>query len=333
MINMVTATLDNHEQCSEVDITGVASLEKAVISDLSFLEEDKHLGKARSSKAGAIILKKLDPSINAIQLIHPKPKWAFSKIANYMISTNKTYKGISEKASISRTAHIGRNVSIHPFVVIEDSAWIGDNTEILPHTYLGKGVKIGSNTTIKSNVSIETGTSIGNNCLIHSGTTIGADGFGFTPGSTSLEKFPQLGGVIIEDDVEVGACCTVDCGALHDTKIGKGTKLDSHVHIAHNADIGEHVMLCGGSAIAGSSKLGNHCIIGGASAVKDHVELSDGVILGGYTAAIGNIKKPGIYVGFPATEHENWKKQVANVRLIESLKLRIQSLEQKLSKR
>ena len=318
------------EDVMNTDISGVSSLDMAKTGDLSFLEESRHLEKAELSKATAVLLKEKHPSIRCIQLIHPEPKWAFSKVANKILESHRPYKGISDKAVISKSAKIGKNTTIHPLAVIEDHVSIGDDCHIYPHTYIAEGVSIGNSTIIKANVTIENKTSIGSNCMIHGGTTIGGDGFGFTPGRDGLEKFPQIGGVIIEDDVEIGACCTIDCGAMNDTIIKRGTKLDSNVHVAHNATIGENTMLCGSSSVAGSAKVGNNCIIGGASAVKDHIELSDGVILGGFTAAIGSIKKPGIYVGFPAVDHVSWKMQLASLRMVPSLRDKVLDIEKKL---
>jgi UDP-3-O-[3-hydroxymyristoyl] glucosamine N-acyltransferase len=228
---------------------------------------------------------------------------------------------------IGRDAVIGAEPSIHPYAVVEDGARIGSRVTLYPGVYVGRGSVIGDDCTLYSNVSIREGVTIGSRVIIHSGTVIGSDGFSFVTDGGIHHKIPHVGGVIIGDDVEIGANCAIDRAMLENTVIKKGTKLDNLVHIAHNVTIGEHCLMAGQVGIAGSAVLGNYVVFGGQVGVGDHVTISDGVMA---SAQAGIIKDPGprqIVGGTYAMPQREWLKLQAVLPRLPELKKLVAELE------
>ena len=205
---------------------------------------------------------------------------------------------------------------------------MGDNTAIFPNCTIGKNVTIGNNVIIYPNVTVYNGSVIGNNVIIHSGTVIGSDGFGQArqPDGT-YKKIPQVGIVVIEDDVEIGACTTIDRATIGETRICKGVKLDNQIQIAHNVTIGEHTVIAAQAGIAGSTKIGKRCMIGGKAGIAGHIEIGDDVILGAASNTTKSILKPGVYMGYRAKPMRDFLKEEANVNSIPDLKSKIKNLE------
>jgi UDP-3-O-[3-hydroxymyristoyl] glucosamine N-acyltransferase len=293
------------------------------------LSHKKFFQYLERTQAAAVIVGERLEDCNLVQLVHPEPYWAFAKTAQMFVQEDYGTPFISDQAYISEDAVLGENCVVHPRVHIMAGAKIGAGCVFFPGVYVGKDVEIGEGTVLRANVVIETHSVIGDRCLIHAGSVIGADGFGFAPGREGNAKIPQTAGVKIGNDVEMGANCTIDRGALEDTVIGDGSKFDSQVHVAHGCSVGAHSMICGQSAMGGSSKLGERCIIGGGSSVKDHVEHGDGVILGGHSASTKDIPKSGVYIGFPAQPQEEWRKVTAYIRSLPRLVERLKKLENK----
>lgn len=207
---------------------------------------------------------------------------------------------IHPTACIHPSAHLGQNVSVGPFAVIGEKVRIGDYTTIASHVVIESSAQVGNHSLIHSQVFIGAHCEVGSHCEIHPHTTIGADGFAFAPTRDGVhKKIPQIGKVVIEDHVELGAGCAIDRAALTETRIGKGTKFDNLCHVAHNVVIGEHCVMAAGFMIAGSSKIGNHCMFGGNTVITDHVTICDRVIVGGKSGVTNDITKPGAYAGYP----------------------------------
>jgi UDP-3-O-[3-hydroxymyristoyl] glucosamine N-acyltransferase len=236
---------------------------------------------------------------------------------------------IDASAAVDPAARIGARVAVGAFAVIEAGAVIGDDASIGAHAVVGAGCAIGAATRIGARVTLARAT-IGARGIVHSGVVIGADGFGFAPDRGRWEKIEQLGRVVIGDDVEIGANTCIDRGALGDTVIGDGVKIDNLVQIGHNVRIGAHTAIAGCVGIAGSATIGAHCMLGGGSGVTGHVTIADHVVIGGATQVSRSIAKPGFYSGsFPFDDNASWEKNAAVLRNLHALRERVRALEKK----
>jgi len=270
--------------------------------------------------------KALYENIKSNFIISDAPQSTFIDIINHCLP-QKTYpKLISDKSEISKSVSIDSDTSVLPFSYIADNVKIGKNCIIHPFVCIYDNVSIGDNCIIHSGSHIREDTIINNNTVIHNGSVIGADGFGYIPDSKlGIKKVPQIGKVIIGENVEIGANSCVDRGAIGDTVLGNNNKLDNHVQIGHNVKSGQFCLFCGGVAIGGSSNIGNNVTFGGCSAVADHTNIPDNVRLAGMSALIGEIKEPGDYAGFPAVPVKHWRKMIVGLRKLPSLIKNIKS--------
>ncbi len=324
--------LENHAV-----ITGFNGLEEAQPGQVSFLTSEKYLEKLAQCKASAVILNKEMPAIKIPQLIHKNPYFAFGQACAYFFqnqNVSEEFQGkISPQANFGKNITLGKNTTIYPNVTICDGANIGDGVVLFSGVFIGKNSKVGNHSEIRSNVVIEHHCEVGEKVLIHAGTVVGADGFGFAPGEQNgrynIVKIPQIGIVIIDDNVEIGAGCTIDRGAFGPTRIGKGTKIDSSVHVGHNVEVGEFSMLCGGVSVAGSVKIGRRVILAGQVGVSHGVEICDGVIIAGRGGVTKSVTAPGEYAGFPLVTIREWRREIVNIRRIEKIDARVKNLENK----
>jgi UDP-3-O-[3-hydroxymyristoyl] glucosamine N-acyltransferase len=230
---------------------------------------------------------------------------------------NPPRQGIEQPSFISDGVTVPEDAYIGAFAYIGKNVHLGKGVQIYPHCYIGDNVRIGDNTILYSGVKVYYNCIVGNDCILHSGVVIGADGFGFEPDANGVnQKIPQIGNVIIEDDVEIGANTTVDRAMMGSTRVHKNAKIDNLVMIAHNVQVGESTFMCGQSGIAGSSSVGSHCILTGQVGVAGHISICDNVILGAQTGVTGSIKKPGTYMGSPAIDASVWRR--ASVRFKQS---------------
>ncbi len=305
---------------ANISITSVASLEKAKNTDICFFNSMKYEDVLKKSLAGACFIEEkyihLAPKNTAL-LIVKDPYLAFAKVALYLFPLPKFEEYISSRTAIANSAKIGKGCHIGNFVTIGENVTIGDNVYIDSNTSIGDSVTIGSNGYIYSNVSIKYAT-IGNRFIIHDGVRIGQDGFGFAPNAGGHIKIPQIASVIVGDDVELGANTCVDRGALHDTVIGQGTKIDNMVQIAHGVRIGKYCFLSAATAIAGSTVIGDYVLIGGNSSIAPHLVIGDGVKIAGMSGIANNIEAGETVVGSPAINHKSfWKLQVMLRKMIE----------------
>jgi UDP-3-O-[3-hydroxymyristoyl] glucosamine N-acyltransferase len=240
--------------------------------------------------------------------------------------------GVHPSAVVHVQAQVDASASIGPLAVIEAGAVIGPEAVIGAHCVIGRDARVGGWTRLAPRVTIAAGCTLGERCILHSGVVIGADGFGFAPTEGRWEKIEQLGAVRIGNDVEIGANTCIDRGALGDTVVEDGVKLDNLIQIGHNVHIGAHTVMAGCSGVAGSAKLGAHCQIGGAAIILGHLELADGVIVSAGTAITRSVFKPGVYSGiFPFDENEAWEKNAATLRQLHALRDRVRALEKKSS--
>ncbi len=318
----------------DVEISGIAKIEEAKEGDLTFLYLPSYEKYLETTKASAVIIspefKKTRSDLSYIEVQNPNV--AFQKIITTFLKPKLNLSGIDSSASIHPTAKIGKNVAIGKNVVVSENCEIGDNTFIFHNTVLMDNVKIGSNTIIYPNVTIRENCIVGNNVIIHSNTCIGSDGFGYVLNEKGeYEKVPQIGNVVIEDDVEIGSNVSVDRAALGSTLIKKGVKIDNLVQVAHNVVIGEHTAIAAQSGISGSTKIGKHCMIAGQSGFVGHIEIADGTIIGAQSGVSKSIKKSGKYRGTPAEEMSTQLRLEAHIRNLPQYSERIKKLEEKIA--
>jgi UDP-3-O-[3-hydroxymyristoyl] glucosamine N-acyltransferase len=307
------------------EVQGVAPLGAATPVQVSFLANPEYARYLPSTKAGAVIVAAAAEDCAAPQLVHPNPYWAFAKTAQLFFRPERLPVGVSPGAVVERGAVVGRDAAIAA------GARLGDRVTLYPGVYVGRDAAIGDDTVLRANVVVEHEAVVGARVLIHANSVIGADGFGFAPGAGGIEKIPQTGGVVVGDDVEIGANCSVDRGAMADTVIGAGTKLDSHVHVGHNVVVGRHCMLCGMVALAGSAKLGDWVVVAGLSGVNNHVEICSHTTVGAMSGVTKSVREKGVYLGFPAQPAGAWRRQEARVRRLPELEAKVKELEGQLS--
>lgn len=322
----------------KTEIRGVSSLEKAREGDLVFLVHWRDRELLDKSKASAAIIP-AEEEYDRIPVIKSKnPHLSFVRAVEMFHEPYRPEPGIHPTAVVSPTAKIGKDVSIGPFIHVGDGAKIGDKTVLFPFVAVYPGVKIGKETVIHSHVSIREDVRIGNRVIIHNNVAIGSDGFGFLreKDSTSI-KIPQVGTVIIEDDVEIGANTAIDRAALGETVIKKGTKIDNLVQVAHNVVIGPNSILAGQTGISGSVKMGKNVIMGGQVAVADHLKIGNNVMVAGRTGITRDVPDNSVIAGFPHQDIREWRKSsITFSRLdelfkdIRNLKKKIEELEKKI---
>ena len=317
----------------EVVISGVSNIATAKKGDITFLVSEKYQSFLSTTHASAVILTAEfaeDCPTNAV--IVKDPYLSYAKIATFLFRERKLPAGIHVTAVVSEKATISSSAWIGPNVVIEDGAVIGPYVQIEANSYIGKNVSVGEYTRLKANVSVYYGSEIGRHCLIHCGVVIGSDGFGLANDNGCWVKIPQLGNIIIGNDVEIGANSAIDRGAIDNTIIHNGVKIDNLVHIAHNVEIGDHTAIAACVGIAGSTKIGKHCTMGGGAGITGHIEIADNVHLGGMAMVTKPIKAAGAYSsGLPAEPATQWRKNVVRFRQFEKMEKRVKKLEKELN--
>lgn len=325
----------NYDGDGTAEISGCSSLENAQPGDLVFLSQNKYRRQLQNSKASAVLLP-LDDNFNRIPVIRSsQPYHDFIRAVYLFYHPYRPQPGIHPQAQIAPTANLGKNVSVGAYSVIGDNVCIGDETLIFPHVTLISGTRLGKKCIIHSHVSIRENCQLGNNVIVHDGVVIGSDGFGYVPVKEGChQKVPQTGRVVIQDDVEIGANTTIDRAALDETIIGKGTKIDNLVQIAHNVKIGKNCIIMSQVGIAGSSQLGNNVIVSGQVGIADHLHIGDNVILAAKTGVTNSISPDSIVAGYPHLDIKTWRKSWAAIprlfdliRDFRKIKKRLDTLE------
>jgi UDP-3-O-[3-hydroxymyristoyl] glucosamine N-acyltransferase len=313
-------------------ITGVGKIESAAAGEISFIKDKSYLKKAENSEASALIVPRGTEGIKTSVIEVDNPYHSFIKILE-LISKEKMSitLGVHKTVILGKNIKLGEEVSLAPYIVLGNEVSIGGNTVIGSNTSIGNRVSIGKNCLIYSNVSIGDETVIGNNVIIHSGTVIGSDGCGFVPSEGGLIKVPQIGNVVIEDDVEIGSNCTIDRATMNVTKICKGTKFDNQVHIAHNVIIGDYSIILAHCTIAGSTKIGKYAILSGQVGVVDNVTIGDHVTVGEKGAVTKNIPDNSVLWGNPAHDMNDEKKVIVLSRKLPEMYDEIKKLNKKIS--
>jgi UDP-3-O-[3-hydroxymyristoyl] glucosamine N-acyltransferase len=308
-------------------IRGIASIEEAEPGEITFLANPKYASKAMLTRASAMIVRSKIDGVSCAFLIVQDPYFAFTRLLSYFHPPRRYPAEVDSRAAIGQGVVLGTDVSIGPFVTVEDRAKIGDRVRIGAGVFVGEGSEIGEDSLIYPNVTIREGVKIGKRVIIHSGTVIGSDGFGFAPHKGRYHKIPQVGGVIIEDDVELGANVTVDRATLGNTIVGAGTKVDNLVQIGHNVVIGADSILVAQVGISGSSKIGRHVTLAGQVGVAGHLTIGDQVIVGGKSGVTKDIPAGENVSGFPPLPHKEWLKAQATFPHLPEMRERIRALE------
>ena len=322
----------------ETLITGISGIKEAKAGDLTFIANSKYLHLLQSTRASAVItdseVKKAPKPIIRTE----NPSLAFAKLAETLMGSGiqEHPHGISPKAVLGKRVRLGKEVAVQPYVVIEDDVVIGDRTVIYAHSYVGRQTRIGNDCLIYPNVSIRERVEIGHRVIIHSGTVIGSDGFGFATVKGVHHKIPQMGTVIVEDDVEIGANVTIDRARFEKTVIGKGTKIDNLVQIAHNVVTGSNCIIVAQSGISGSTTLGNNVVLAGQSGIVGHIMIGDNVMVGAQAGVSKSIPSNTAVWGTPAKPLAKSKRLNAALqrlpelyKAIDSLRTRLEELERK----
>jgi UDP-3-O-[3-hydroxymyristoyl] glucosamine N-acyltransferase len=299
---------------ADVEIGSVAPIESARAGQLTFVAEAKYAGAVKNTHASAIIVDENFPALDKGQaaLRTKNPKYAYAKAVELLYQAPKYKPGIHPSAVIDPSARIGNNASIGAHVVIDSGVDIGDHCILLPHVVIYPDVKIGDNFFAHSHVSIRERSVIGNNVLLHNGVVIGSDGFGFAHDPRGdWHKIPQVGRVVIEDDVEIQANCCIDRASLGETRISRNAKFDNLTHVAHNCTVGENSMLCAQVGLAGSTEIGKNVILAGQVGVAGHCKIGDRVVVTAQSGTHGDIEAGTMVSGSPAFDHKQWRRSVA----------------------
>ncbi len=316
----------------ETPVQRAASLRGARGGEIAFLHHARHRTELAATLAAAVILPPAEREATSLpRIVADDPHLYFARVSGLLHPPAMPRPGVHASASVARSASVAAGAEIGPGAVVEEAAVIGADAVIGPTCVVGAAASIGAGSRLAAGVKIYAGCKIGANAIIHAGAVIGADGFGFAPCEGTWVKIPQLGRVVIGDDVEIGANTTIDRGALDDTVIEQGVKLDNQIQIGHNCRIGAHTAIAGCTGIAGSTIVGRHCMIGGAAMISGHLEIGDRVVIAGGTWVTKSIKSPGLYLSvIPATPEREWRKTVALLRSLERMSRRVRVLEQRL---
>lgn len=311
---------------ADVTITGVASFDEAGEGDITFVEKPELLESVERSAAAAVIAPPQVRPARKPLIVTEDPKLAFSQVLELFAPQPSIPVGVHPTAIIGRGVTLGRGVAIGPYVVIEDGVRLGNDVVLYPFVFVGREADIGDGTVIYPHVFVGERVTIGKRCIIHAGAAVGADGFGFLPTEHGYRKIPQIGTVIIEDDVEIGANSTIDRATVSATRIGRGTKIDDQVHVAHNCVIGRNCLLCGQVGIAGSSVIGDNVVLAGQAGVSDHVRINDNITVAAQAGVIGDLTEPGVYSGFPARPHSHQLRVLATLQKLPELVAQVRQL-------
>lgn len=316
----------------EVSVSQIATLEAARPGQISFLTNNKYRAQLATTKAGAVILSATDADATGIpRIISDNPYAYFARVSALLNPLPDVSPGIHPSAVIGVGAKIDKSASVGATAVIGEGVTIGAHSVIGAGCYIGANVVIGSRARLYPRVVVYHGCVIGDDLIAHSGAVIGADGFGIAMDQGRWVKIPQIGRVVIGNDVEIGANTTIDRGALDDTVIEGGVKLDNQVQVAHNVRIGAHTAIAGCVGIAGSTSIGQYCQIGGSAGILGHLQITDHVEIAAFTLIGKSIREPGSYSGiFPFAKTEDWRRNAVHLRHLDDLAKRIKAMQQEL---
>ena len=312
----------------------VGSIESAKEGQLTFLCDAKYLPHLPQTGASVVLMTdsiEFSGSTNATLIRVENARAAMGQLLALVAKAmNPAKQGIEQPSFISEGVIVPEDAYIGAFAYIGKNVQLGKGVQIYPHVYVGDNVKIGDNTILYSGVKVYYNCVVGSDCILHAGVVIGSDGFGFEPDAKGVnQKLPQIGNVIIEDDVEIGANTTVDRAMMGSTIVHRNAKIDNLVQVAHNVEVGESTFLCSQVGIAGSSKIGGHCILAGQVGVAGHLEIADNCVFGAQSGIPSSVRKAGMYQGSPIIDAMNWRRSIVGFKNLPDIMKRLQELEKK----
>lgn len=325
----IDATVDGDES---VVISGLAKIEQAQSGQLSFIANPKYVKYAETTGASAILVNEDFPKSSKTLLRSKNPYYAFLKIAQrFYQQAPQIEPGVHPTACLGENVTLGADIAIGPYVFVGSNSLISDRTVIFPGVFIGNRVEIGSDCLIYPHVSIREECRIGNRCILHMGAVIGSDGFGYAFENGVFNKLPQMGIVVLEDDVEIGANTTIDRATMGETLIKKGAKLDNLIQIAHNVEIGQHAALAGQVGISGSTKVGNYVQVGGQAGFVGHITIGDRAKIGAQCGVTKSVPEGEFYTGYPARPFRTEMRELASLGKLPELLRRFRQLEEKIA--
>ena len=315
-------------------VSDVGSIESAKEGQLTFLCDAKYLPYLSSTGASVVLMTDsiaFEGKTNATLIRVENARAAMGQLLALVAKAmNPAKQGVEQPSYVSEGVAVPEDAYIGAFAYIGKNVQLGKGVQIYPHTYIGDNVRIGDNTILYSGVKVYYNCVVGNDCILHAGVVVGSDGFGFEPDAKGVnQKLPQIGNVIIEADVEIGANTTVDRAMMGSTIIRRNAKIDNLVQVAHNVEVGESTFLCSQVGIAGSSKIGGHCILAGQVGVAGHLEIADNCVFGAQSGIPSSVRKAGMYQGSPIIDAMNWRRSVVGFKQLPDLMKKLQELEKK----
>lgn len=319
----------------DLELTGVSGIREARSGDITFISSPRYLTYLKETAASCVIVKDTVADVPIAQLVVANPAHAFARVLGLFYPVRRPAAGISDEAWVSPAASVAGDATVMPFAYVGDGALVGAGTVVHPFVYIGNGAQVGNNCTLYPHVTVRDGVTIGDRVIIHPGTVLGADGFGYVFEKGVHHKIPQVGGVLIKDDVEIGANVCIDRATIGTTVVGKGTKIDNLVQVGHNVTIGDNVILVAQVAIGGSADIGSYVTLAGQVGIADHASIDPETIIAARSGASGHVTK-GIYAGAPIIPHKDWLR--ASIlygklpdmnRKLRELENRVHTIEQK----
>lgn len=321
---------------SEQKVSDVAPIESATEGKLCFVCEEKYLPYLADTQASVVLvteslLRGETPQSRATVIAVENARGAMAQLLQAVAQAlNPARRGIEQPCFISEGVTAPEDAYIGAFAYIGKNVRLGKGVQIYPQVYLGDNVQVGDGTILYAGAKVYYNCVIGRQCIIHAGAVIGSDGFGFEPDAQGVnQKIPQIGNVVIEDDVEIGANTTIDRAMMGSTRIHRNVKMDNLIQVAHNVEVGESTFMCSQVGVAGSTKIGKHCILAGQVGVSGHIEIADHCIFGAQSGIANNVKKPGMYQGSPIIDAMNWRRSVVGFKQLPDILCRLRELENK----
>ncbi|MFP4060683.1 MAG: UDP-3-O-(3-hydroxymyristoyl)glucosamine N-acyltransferase [Bacteroidales bacterium] len=319
----------------EVKVNNISRIEEGKPGTLAFLANPKYTKYIYETDASIVLINRglqLDRPVKTTLVRVDDAYRSFAALLELYNQHRLQKAGIDEKSSVDKSAKLGKDIYLGPFACIDQNAVLGNNVKVYPQVYIGENVEIGENTILYPGVKIYHGCKIGANCIIHAGTIIGSDGFGFAPqDDKNYKKIPQVGNVIIEDNVEIGSNCSIDRATIGSTIIRKGVKLDNLIQVAHNVEIGENTAFAAQVGISGSTKIGKNCQFGGQVGISGHISIADEVKIGAQAGVAGSVKEEGvILLGSPAQKIQNERRAMAIHQKLPDLWRQINRMEKEI---
>ena len=312
---------------ANAEVSDVAPIEQAQAHHLSFITDEKYLPCLQDTKAGVVLITRSlvegkisfpegEGKAGGAVILVENARGSMGQLLQLVSKAmNPAKKGIEQPSFISEGVSVPEDAYVGAFAYIGRNVCLGAGVQIYPNVYIGDNVTIGDGTILYAGVKIYANCQIGAHCILHAGVVIGSDGFGFEPDAQGVnQKIPQIGNVIIEEDVEIGANTTVDRAMMGSTIVRKNAKIDNLVQIAHNVEVGQSTFLCAQVGIAGSTKVGQHCILSGQVGAAGHIEIADNCVFGAQSGIPGNVRKPGVYMGYPAIDAGIWRRAVVRFK-------------------